>query len=121
GFWVLDDLEPLRELAADPKLSAAPVHLFTPRPTFHLEGYGEAQVRPGAGQNPPGGVVVDYYLRDAPAAGQPPLEIEILDRDGKLIHSYTSAPARTPSAPAGAPAAAAPAAAAAKAAPAGAA
>ncbi|HVR09480.1 MAG TPA: glycosyl hydrolase, partial [Thermoanaerobaculia bacterium] len=47
GFWVLDDLEPLRELAADPKLSAAPVHLFTPRPAYHLEGYGEARAVPG--------------------------------------------------------------------------
>jgi photosystem II stability/assembly factor-like uncharacterized protein len=91
GFWVLDDLEPLRELAADPKLSAAPIHLFMPRPAFHVDGYGEAQVRPGQGQNPPGGVVIDYWLRDAPAAGQPALKIEILDRDGKLIHSYTAA------------------------------
>jgi photosystem II stability/assembly factor-like uncharacterized protein len=91
GFWVLDDLEPLRELAADPKLSAAPMHLFTPRPAFHVDGYGEAQVRPGQGLNPPGGVVIDYYLRDAPAAGQPPLKIEILDHDGKLIHGYTAA------------------------------
>jgi photosystem II stability/assembly factor-like uncharacterized protein len=91
GFWVLDDLEPLRELAADPQLTAAPVHLFTPSPAFHLDGYGEAQVRPGQGLNPPGGVVVDYYLRDAPAAGQAPLRIEILDRDGKLIHAYTAA------------------------------
>ncbi|HYL05667.1 MAG TPA: glycosyl hydrolase [Thermoanaerobaculia bacterium] len=140
GFWVLDDLEPLRELAADPKLTAAPIHLFTPRPTFHVDGYGEAQVRPGTGQNPPGGVVVDYYLRDAPAAGQAPLVIEILDRDGKLIHAYTAAkpaakaapekPASGPvqaggaTAPAsapGAPASATPAAAPAKAAPEGAA
>ncbi|MBV8201094.1 MAG: glycosyl hydrolase [Acidobacteria bacterium] len=92
GFWVLDDLEPLRELAADAKLSDAPLHLFTPRPAFAFDGYGEAKAPPGEGQNPPGGVVIDYYLRDAPAAGQPPLEIEILDRDGKLIHGYTAKP-----------------------------
>jgi photosystem II stability/assembly factor-like uncharacterized protein len=99
GFWVLDDIEPLRELAADSKLTAAPVHLFTPRPGWNLDGYGEAQVRPGEGQNPPGGVVIDYYLRDAPAAGQPPLKIEILDRDGKLIHGYTAAKSAAPAKP----------------------
>jgi photosystem II stability/assembly factor-like uncharacterized protein len=91
GFWVLDDLEPLRELAADPRLVGAPVHLFEPRQTQRLPGYGEAKAQPGRGQNPPGGVIVDYYLRDAPAAGQAPLEIEILDRDGKLVHRYTAA------------------------------
>jgi photosystem II stability/assembly factor-like uncharacterized protein len=91
GFWVLDDLEPLRELAADPRLVGAPIHLFKPRQTLRLPGYGEAKATPGRGQNPPGGVVVDYYLREAPAAGQPPLRIEILDRDGKLVHAYSAA------------------------------
>jgi photosystem II stability/assembly factor-like uncharacterized protein len=91
GFWVLDDLEPLRELAADPRVVTKPVHLFTPVRTVRLPGYGEAKPVPGRGQNPPGGVVIDYYLREAPAAGQPPLEIEILDRDSKLVHAYKAA------------------------------
>jgi len=97
GFWVLDDLEPLRELAADPRLTGAAVHLFTPSPAYRLAAAGgggggdDEHARPGQGQNPPTGVVLDYYLRDAPAAGSPPLTIEILDRDGKLIHRYTAA------------------------------
>jgi|GEM_PF-4707 len=89
GFWVLDDLEPVRELAADPKLSAAPVHLFTPRPAFRTSTlFGDSS---GEEQDPSSGAVIDYYLRDEPAAGQPPLKIEILDREGKLIHRYTAA------------------------------
>ena len=101
GFWVLDDLEPLRELAADPKLSAAPVHLFAPRPAYRMSGDGGDGGDGGGsddGPNPSTGAVVDYYLRDAPAAGQPPLEIEILDRDGKVVHRYTAAKPGAPKA-----------------------
>ncbi|MDP9120795.1 MAG: glycosyl hydrolase, partial [Acidobacteriota bacterium] len=32
GFWILDDLTPLRELAAEPAVAAAPLHLFALRP-----------------------------------------------------------------------------------------
>jgi photosystem II stability/assembly factor-like uncharacterized protein len=91
GFWVLDDLAPLRELAADPGLVAAPVHLFTPRPAYRLTTADQSPQRPGEGKNPPSGVIVDYFLRDAPAPGQAPLAIEILDREGKLIHGFTAA------------------------------
>jgi photosystem II stability/assembly factor-like uncharacterized protein len=91
GFWVLDDLQPLRELAADPKLGAAPVHLFTPRPAYRVSGFGGDGGDSDAEPNPTSGAVIDYYLRDEPAAGQPPLEIDILDREGKVIHRYTAA------------------------------
>jgi photosystem II stability/assembly factor-like uncharacterized protein len=91
GFWVLDDLQPLRELAADPKLGAAPVHLFTPRPAYRVSGFGGYGGGSDDEPNPSTGAIIDYYLRDEPAAGQPPLEIEILDRDGKVVHRYTAA------------------------------
>jgi photosystem II stability/assembly factor-like uncharacterized protein len=91
GFWVLDDLEPLRELAADPKLGAAPVHLFTPRPAYRVGGFGGDGGDSEDGPNPSTGAVIDYYLRDEPTAGQPPLEIEILDREGNVVHRYTAA------------------------------
>jgi hypothetical protein len=91
GFWVLDDLAPLRELAAEPRLVAAPSHLFTPRQVVRDAGGGAGPEAPkGRGQNPPAGLIVDYYLRDAPAAGQAPLRIEILDREGKLIRAFTA-------------------------------
>ncbi|HEV3077552.1 MAG TPA: hypothetical protein VHB47_24235, partial [Thermoanaerobaculia bacterium] len=91
GFWVLDDLEPLRELAADAKLGAGPVHLFTPRPAYRVGGFGGDGGDSDDGPNPSTGAVIDYYLRDEPTAGQPPLEIEILDREGKVVHRYTAA------------------------------
>jgi photosystem II stability/assembly factor-like uncharacterized protein len=109
GFWILDDLEPLREWAAEPAAATAAAHLFTPRPTYRLAGGGGdgGPPRPGSGlgQNPPAGLIVDYYLRDKPAPGQPLLAIEILDHDGKLIRRFNAAKpeaeasARTPAAP----------------------
>jgi photosystem II stability/assembly factor-like uncharacterized protein len=98
GFWVLDDLEPLRELAADPHgvTAGAPLHLFTPATAVRLAGGGPPKAPPGEGQNPPTGVVIDYWLRDAPAAGQAPLKIEILDHDGKLIRGYSAAKPASP-------------------------
>jgi photosystem II stability/assembly factor-like uncharacterized protein len=95
GFWVLDDVEPLRELAAEPRLSAAPVHLFTPRPAYRVSvfdgGGGGGDGDADQHQDPSNGAVIDYYLRDEPAAGQAPLEIEILDGAGKVVHRYTAA------------------------------
>src|SRR5437016_4227289 len=95
SFWVLDDLEPIRQLAADPIKGKA--RLFAPRPTvrfrtdmgfpqpaksgknYRMTGAtivtyrqiekptGEkAQVNIDSGQNPPDGVLVSYWLRDKP-------------------------------------------------------
>jgi photosystem II stability/assembly factor-like uncharacterized protein len=105
GFWVLDDLAPLRELAAAPGLVDAPVHLFTPRPAYRITGGEPPEDVPGLGKNPPAGAIIDYYLRDAPVPGQAPLRIEILDREGKLVRRFTAAKAGTgPAGKAAAPA-----------------
>ena len=69
-----------------------PVHAAS-HLSFGLAASDGGPPRPGSGlgQNPPTGLVVDYYLRDKPAPGQAPLAIEILDRDGKLIRRFTAA------------------------------
>ena len=68
---------------------------------------GEKQERKlDAGENPPNGVVVHYWLREAPAGD---LVLDFLDADGREIRSFTSKPpagggdtaAPTPTAPGG--------------------
>jgi photosystem II stability/assembly factor-like uncharacterized protein len=95
GFWILDDLASLREVAARRDLGGERVHLFPPAPAYRLSGAGGGFFQPqGGGQNPPTGVVVDYYLKEAPKADQAKeVKLEILTADGKLIRTFHGKPA----------------------------
>jgi hypothetical protein len=95
AFWILDDLSTLRQITPEVATSAA--HLFKPRDTvrFRSGGGGGGGAAAAVGQNPRPGVVIPYYLKEAPADG---VAIEILDRSGKPIRSFRS---RDNAAPAG--------------------
>jgi photosystem II stability/assembly factor-like uncharacterized protein len=84
GFWMLDDIEPLRQLT--PGVPAKPVHLFTP-PLFWRIDAGSAR-RPGAtaGQNPPNGAVIDYVIKDQKPGTK--VSLAFLGADGKVIREY---------------------------------
>jgi photosystem II stability/assembly factor-like uncharacterized protein len=83
GFWVLDDLSPLRQ--ATGALAKKPLHVFAPGPVEMLKGWGEAG--DSEGENPPRGAVLRYHLRDEPEA---PLQIEISDSAGNVVRRYSS-------------------------------
>ncbi|HYM61792.1 MAG TPA: glycoside hydrolase [Thermoanaerobaculia bacterium] len=89
GFWILDDIEPLRQLDAGTAKSDAT--LFKPARAwrFRWDKYTDTPMPPDetAGQNPPDGAVIDYYLKDA-ASG--PVTLEILDAAGNLVRRYSS-------------------------------
>ncbi len=118
SFWVLDDLSPIRQLAATAVKGKA--RLFAPRPTvrfrtdfgfpqpgrsgknYRMTGAtmvtyrqvekptGEkAQVNIDAGQNPPDGVLVSYWLRDKPVGE---VTLSFFDAKGKEIRSFKSKP-----------------------------
>jgi len=88
SFWVLDDITPLRQLAA---AGGAPVYLFKPASAYRVrrDTNTDTPLPPDepAGQNPPDGAIIDFFLRDA-AAG--PATLEILDASGKPIRRYSS-------------------------------
>ena len=89
GYWVLDDLAFLRQL--DDEVFAADAHLFKPMPAHRLlaatdddpENMGE-----NMGQNPPAGVVLRYWLREALPPDRP-LTLEITREDGEIIRTFT--------------------------------
>ena len=93
GFWILDDITPLRQLASP----VADVHLFTParalRVRWNMNTDTPLPQEEPAGQNPPDGAVVDYYL--ASAAGGP-VTLEILDAGGTVVRKYSSEDAAEP-------------------------
>jgi photosystem II stability/assembly factor-like uncharacterized protein len=90
GFWVLDDISPLRQLT--PQIASASVHLFRPRLTwrFRRSTNTDTPLPPEEpqGQNPPYGAII-YYSLGAQTSG--PVTLEILDAQGKLVRRYSSA------------------------------
>ena len=95
GFWILDDVTPLRQLAE--AAAAKSAYLFKPEPGLRVR-FGTNDPTPWppelpAGENPPPGAIVDYYL--PAAAGD--VKLEFLDAQGKLIRTYSSTdPVRSP-------------------------
>jgi photosystem II stability/assembly factor-like uncharacterized protein len=95
GFWVLDDISPLRQSSEEVFNSDA--FLFRPADAFILPPYSEngtpqPRDEPLA-ENPPYGAVIDYYLKRA-ASG--PVTLEILGADGKTVRLYSSEEKTTP-------------------------
>ncbi len=87
GVWILDDVDPLRRLT--PEVVAEPAHLFAPVPTTRNLAWrpGPSRPVPGAGTNPPTGVLVDYHLAAAPTGEA---TLTILDATGTEIRSFSS-------------------------------
>ncbi len=86
--YVLDDLTPLREMSDD--IAAADAHLFKPLDTIRWtydhgpDGIGGA----GDTSNPPRGAAFTYYLSAEP---EDDIEVRIIDDQGRLVRSLTSA------------------------------
>jgi len=89
AFWILDDLTPLRQYSAD--TLEKDLFLYAPATAYRIQAGegGERHASKRAGQNPPPGAVIYYYLKDAPKAGAE-ARIEILDASGKVVRKYSS-------------------------------
>ena len=89
GFWILDDISPLREISE--KMASAEAHLFKPAAAIRSRRstYTDTPVPSDEpnGENPPDGAIVDYFLAK-PASGA--VTLEILDASGKLVRHYSS-------------------------------
>ena len=91
GFWSLDDISTLRQLAAN--ISSEPAHLFKPGDAVRMRRNVGADTPfppevPHA-LNPPEGAIVDYWLGRAPAGD---ITLDVLDASGNAIRHMTSAP-----------------------------
>jgi photosystem II stability/assembly factor-like uncharacterized protein len=88
AFWILDDITPLRQLAANIVQSD---YLFKPGSAYRVRRSTnpDTPIPPDepTAVNPPHGASLDYYLAK-PASG--PLMLEILNSQGKLVRRYSS-------------------------------
>jgi photosystem II stability/assembly factor-like uncharacterized protein len=85
GFWMLDDLTPLRQMT--PAVAEADRHLFTPRTAHRMRywsGQGGAHV-----DFPPAGATVDFYLDAMP---DQPVTLSFLTDDGTVVRRFRHAP-----------------------------
>ena len=89
GYWILDDLSPLHQMAAEQADAAA--HLYRPRSAYRVAGGRGFGTPRNAGKNPPSGAIVYYTLAEEPDQ-ETELELEVLDRDGEVIRTYTRKP-----------------------------
>jgi hypothetical protein len=116
GFWILDDLTPLREF--EPSIAASAAHLFRPETAFRVrwDTNPDTPFPPDepASPNPPDGAVLDYFIQTpgtvtieiADEAGNPVRRFSSLDptpaiRDEGNIPRWWPRPARPPSGEAG--------------------
>jgi photosystem II stability/assembly factor-like uncharacterized protein len=87
SFWILDDIAPLREIAAGVNNSA---RLYGPAAAYRIQRdtYTDTPMPPDepAGANPPDGAILDYFLPSAAKS----VAIEILDGKGQVLRRYAN-------------------------------
>lgn len=90
GFWILDDISPLRQLA--PEIVRGDAHLFAPERVYRASFSGgptngaQHDAGPPRAANPPSGALVYYWLKDA----HEPVKLDFLDASGVVVRSFTS-------------------------------
>jgi photosystem II stability/assembly factor-like uncharacterized protein len=94
GFWIMDDISPLRELT--PEVARSDVHLFRPRPAYRFRPVTSPAAPsndPVAGENPPYGAAITYWIGGAPAKdakegpGREQATVTILDARGEVVRT----------------------------------
>jgi photosystem II stability/assembly factor-like uncharacterized protein len=90
GFWILDDLTPLRELT--PQALSADAQLFAPRPAYRFRAITSeagSPEDPTVGQNAPYGASINYHLKAAPEGS---VTVTIADSKGQVVRTINNAP-----------------------------
>ena len=88
SFYVLDDLAVLQQFNSS--IAGKDIHVFDVTPAYRLRSARRPALSSNinAGINPPSGVILNYYVKDATDSTK--ATITILDKDGKLVKSFTT-------------------------------
>ncbi len=82
AFWILDDLTPLYQIKSS---IFGKDYLFEPRAAYRTKG-GKGRKSLTAGENPPNGVLLHYFLSKVPDSSR--VKLEILDSNFTLIKTF---------------------------------
>jgi len=94
GFWVLDDMSPLREIAAKAaQIAAAPAYLFKPGDAIRARANSNWDQPMGVelphAPNPPFGAIIYYHLSQPPKGE---VKLQVYDAAGSLARTISSIP-----------------------------
>ncbi|HEX6630838.1 MAG TPA: hypothetical protein VF048_07090, partial [Gemmatimonadaceae bacterium] len=81
GFWIMDDLSPLRQLGDS--VTTGPAHLFAPATAYRMR-YPSTRGDQDP-EYPPAGALIDYYVSPS-ATGQ--VQLDILDAGGTVLRTF---------------------------------
>ena len=102
SFWILDDVSPIR--AMNSQITASNAYLFPPATAIRVrwDNYEDTPFPPEtpAGQNPPDGAIIAYYLKNAATSD---LILTVYDDKGAEVAKYSSHPKPIDIPPANAP------------------
>jgi photosystem II stability/assembly factor-like uncharacterized protein len=88
GFWILDDITPLREASA--KIAESTAYLYRPAKAIRTSSAGftgtPMPIEMARAKNPPEGAMVDYYLK----SGGGEVTLEFLDGANHVIRRISS-------------------------------
>ncbi|HTX75703.1 MAG TPA: hypothetical protein VMD29_05800 [Terracidiphilus sp.] len=92
GFWVLDDIVPLRQIAAKAQsIGSSPVYFFEPedaiRARINSNWDQPFSIEVPHAQNVPYGAILDYYLSQEPSA---PIQLQVFDAHNNLVRTISS-------------------------------
>ena len=102
ALWILDDITPLRQFNS--KWPQSQAFMLLPRNTVRAR-WDMSQDTPlspetPAGDNPPDGAIIDYFLKSAPAGN---IKLSVYDSENRLVREFTDVPPSFDKAPANAP------------------
>jgi photosystem II stability/assembly factor-like uncharacterized protein len=89
GFWIMDDITPLRQFT--PQVLGSDAHLFPLRPTYRfrqITAPSSTYDDPTTGENPQYGASINYYLKAAPSGrvGEK-VTVTISDPKGEVVRT----------------------------------
>ncbi len=89
SFWILDDITPLRQISEE--VAASDASLFKPEVAYRVRWNNNTDTplppEEPAGQNPPDGAIINYYLKTKPSG---PVTLEVFDGANKLVRRFAS-------------------------------
>lgn len=87
SFWLIDDLTPLHQLSSE--VAAADHYLFKPMDAYRMDG-GQRGDSPTEGKNHPGGVIVNFFIKNAPDSAST-VSLIFKDSKGDVIREFSTA------------------------------